>query len=391
MQANFQRILGTAARTGTRAIASLGTVGLAAGAWGLAEARTYRLRRREILLPGRASPVAANADSLHARAAGETGTGPSPRLRILHLSDLHLLARQHGKQKWIASLAGLEPDLVVLTGDLIAEEDAIGPVIRTLDAFAAIPGVYVFGSNDYWAPRFKNPLTYLELSNGIKAATLADHHELPWRDMDAQLHGLGWTNLTNTRARIDIKGWSLDFVGVDDPHIDHDAYPAPPANLPKPAWPSRGHLRIGVSHAPYRRILDAMTTEGCHLILAGHTHGGQLCMPWAGALVTNCDLPRSLASGLFQWPPTGELPIRANATVNADRRPSITGLSTREQMGASRFAEADDARLSRSEWQPSPGPHRAWVNVSTGLGTSPFFPARVACAPEAIVLDILAA
>jgi predicted MPP superfamily phosphohydrolase len=60
-------------------------------------------------------------------------------------------------------------------------------------------------------------------------------------------------------------------------------------------------LRVGVAHAPYQRVLDAFVADGAELILAGHTHGGQLRLPGIGALVTNCDLPRRQARGVSDW------------------------------------------------------------------------------------------
>ena len=104
--------------------------------------------------------------------------------------------------------------------------------------------------------------------------------------------------------------------------------------------PSDGvDLSLGVTHAPYRRILDAMTADGVELILAGHTHGGQVCVPGHGALTTNCDLP-------------------------TDR---VKGLSEHRLEG-----------------------HHAWLHVSAGIGTSPFAPYRFACPPEVTVLTLVA-
>ena len=99
-----------------------------------------------------------------------------------------------------------------------------------------------------------------------------------------------------------------------------------------------------MTHAPYQRILERMSAEGVDLVLAGHTHGGQLCVPGFGALVTNCDLDRSRASGLSQWP----------------GRP-----------GAPRAADP------------------MHLHVSAGLGTSPYTPVRIACRPEAALLTLV--
>ena len=85
-------------------------------------------------------------------------------------------------------------------------------------------------------------------------------------------------------------------MGTDDGHIRADRY----AEVAGPADPA-ADLSLGVTHAPYRRILDPMVADGFGLVLAGHTHGGQLRVPGVGALVTNCDLPRRQARGLSTW------------------------------------------------------------------------------------------
>jgi len=99
-------------------------------------------------------------------------------------------------------------------------------------------------------------------------------------------------------------------------------------------------VTIGVTHAPYRRVIDAMAYDGLDLILAGHTHGGQVAIPGYGALVSNCDLDPRRAKGLSRH---------------------------------------------------SAGGHTAWMHVSAGLGTSPYAPIRFACPPEATLLTLVAA
>ena len=367
-----------AGRAGVHAIAAAGAAGLAAGAWGLLETQLFTLRRRTLALPG------VDVDELPSSTELEPETLESDRvLRILHLSDLHLLAHQSRKRAWVAELAATKPDFVVLTGDLMAEAKALEAALEALEPFLSVPGAYVFGSNDYRAPRFKNPLSYIGLTDGISEESTKKTPELPWREVDATFREAGWLNLTNTRASAQVKNWSLDLVGVDDPHIARDIYP----ERTVPAL--EGALRIGVTHAPYARILDRMTAEGCDLVFAGHTHGGQLCLPFAGALVTNCDLPRSHASGMFLWPSTGELPIRRDATVRTDHRPTAIGLSTFEQRSYRRYASAEKELRRFLAEDGTAQRHGTWVNVSAGLGQSPFAPARIACRPEAILIDVL--
>ena len=120
-----------------------------------------------------------------------------------------------------------------------------------------------------------------------------------------------------------------------------------------PGRPGTPDLTLGVLHAPYQRVLDAMVRDGARLMIAGHTHGGQLCLPGYGALVTNCDLDRHRAKGLSRW--------WAGAGLDP-----------------------------RSALRPAPS-HAAWLHVSAGLGTSPYAPVRFACPPEATLLTLMPA
>lgn len=363
----------------TKTVAKAGGLGLLAGAgvfaWGVSQTQAFRVHHRTI--------------SFSSEIADEENMGELPEkpLRILHLSDVHLRAGQKKKQEWIASLASYEPDLVVVTGDLIAEAKALPLLLEALKPFLELPAVYVYGSNDYCAPYFKNPFLYL-LGPSSQHRDDNECVELPWRDMDAVFNEAGWVNLNNARGHYDIAGWPVDFVGVDDAHVSRDRYPA--ANTETGDGETSGaRLKIGVTHAPYARVLDAMSEEKCHVIFAGHTHGGQVCLPKVGALVTNCDLSRLYASGLFQWPPTGEEPRCVDAEVSFGQLATVTALTTPDQPKAALYEEAEALRRSRPQWKPSRGMRRAWVNVSAGLGTSPFAPVRIACPPEAIVIDIV--
>lgn len=247
-------------------------------------------------------------------------------LRILHISDLHMMPDQRRKQAWVAALIGTDPDLVVVTGDNMASPAAIPGVLRALDPFLSLPGAFVFGSNDYNGPVWKNPLGYLlphrEYVQGV---------DLPAEDLRAAFVDAGWADLNNARTVIKAGGRSVELVGVDDPHIDQDDY----ASVAGPI--SRGaDLHIGVTHTPAARVLEPMASDGFALLLAGHTHGGQVCVPGYGALTTNCDLPHNMARGLHRWPGSD-----------------------------------------------------AWLHVSAGLGTHPTAPVRFACRPEASVLTLI--
>ncbi|MGY4718760.1 metallophosphoesterase [Naumannella cuiyingiana] len=256
----------------------------------------------------------------------------SPSLRLLHVSDLHLAAGQRHKIDWVAGLAELDPDLVINTGDNLS-----GPFPeRVLEAYAGLlgrPGAFVFGSNDYLAPVAKNPLRYLGGSSATHPQKpVSPERHLPWRPMRDAFRDAGWVDLTNARGELEVKGVRLALRGVDDPHIELDDYAA----VAGPADPAA--LSIGLAHAPYRRILDEMARDHVDLILSGHTHGGQVCVPGFGAVITNCDIDRARVKGL--------------STHSADGWTSL-------------------------------------LHVSAGLGMSPFAPYRFACPPEATLLTLL--
>ncbi|WP_308258512.1 metallophosphoesterase [Saccharothrix obliqua] len=252
--------------------------------------------------------------------------GATP-LRVLHISDLHMMPDQRSKQRWVAALDELEPDLVVNTGDNLAHRQAVPAVIRALGPLLDRPGVFVFGSNDYYAPRPKNPARYL-----MPAAKTKRIHgiPLPWRDLRAAMVERGWLDLTHQRRTFTVAGQEVFAAGLDDPHLKRDRYSDIAGEAPRTAA-----LRLGVTHSPEPRVLDPFAADGYDLVMAGHTHGGQLRLPGYGAIVTNCDLDRSRARGVSRW-----------------------------------------------------GAH-TWLHVSAGLGTSPYAPVRFACPPEASLLTLV--
>jgi predicted MPP superfamily phosphohydrolase len=289
-------------------------VALGAGvtAYAVREARAYTLRSVDLpILPDGAEP-----------------------LRVLHLSDLHLTPGQSRKREWLRSLGDLEPDLVVNTGDNLAHVDAVPTLVEALGPLLDVPGVFVLGSNDYFAPVLRNPLGYLLPDTGKRAIHAT---KLPWRELCDSLTAAGWTELTNRRTTTTVRDLDIAWAGVDDPHLKYDDLAA----VAGTASPDVD-LRIAVAHAPYLRVLDQFAADGYDAVLAGHTHGGQICLPLVGALVTNCDLEPARAKGLHRHP-ADSMPGEAAST---------------------------------------------WLHVSAGLGTSPYFPIRTACRPEATLLTL---
>ncbi len=308
----------TARRTAHPALIALGAVGAAGAAaavWGIGIER-YLFTVRE-----------ATASAL------PEGSAP---LRILHISDVHMAPWQHRKQDWLASLAQLQPDLIVNTGDNLGHRDGLEGIRRAFEPFAGIPGVFVHGSNDVSEPSPRNPIKYFT----GPSKTAAEPKRLDTAAMDRYFTDeLGWTDLNNTAARLTVAGLDVDLAGVDDPHRKWDRLDDLPDALDALGARSSTTPVLGVAHAPYQRVLNGFIDLGVDAILAGHTHGGQVCLPGFGALVANCDIPLRQAKGLSTWEHDGR-------TVP--------------------------------------------LNVSAGCGHSIYAPVRFACRPEATLLTLTA-
>jgi uncharacterized protein len=237
-------------------------------AWGVFIERTwFRIQRYPLaILPADAEPI-----------------------RLLHLSDLHVVRRDARKLRFLASLP--PADLTVVTGDFLAEPEAVE---RAAEAVRPVRGRtaswFVLGSNDYYAPAPLNYLEYFRVHRRARSAVRGRADELA-----AALTADGWVDLTNVHRDDAIGGLPIELLGLDDAHIaKHDLRLVPRS--------STDRFGIGVMHSPDSAPESA--AAGYDLLLAGHTHGGQVCLPFVGALVTNCSMPRRLVDGLIAMGPS---------------------------------------------------------------------------------------
>ena len=244
--------------------------------------------------------------------------GSERTLTVLHLSDLHFLRRDGRKARFLASIP--VPDVTVVTGDFLAEPEGIPEAVGAVRPVRGrLHSWFVLGSNDYFEPR---PLNYLAYFRRNRRRRWAKRGRGP--ELIAALAADGWEEVTNVRREVSLDGLPVELLGLDDAHIRrHDLRPAPRRT------PDR--FGVAVMHSP--DSAPEAAALGYDLIVAGHTHGGQVRIPLVGALVTNCAMPRRLVSG-------------------------------RIRMGG------------------------ATLHISPGLGTSKYAPFRFWCRPEATLLEL---
>lgn len=244
--------------------------------------------------------------------------GGADSLAILHLSDLHMASKDERMRRFLASLPSA--DIVVLTGDIVGEPAAVEYVVRALRPVRGrLASLFVLGSNDLYAPRPLNPLRYF--------IPHRRHRPVPGvrgrpKELVQQLEADGWVHLKNRKYVL--PGTPVEIVGLDDPHIHRGDPRVAPRTAP-------AQFGLAVVHSP--DPAPELVALGYDLVLAGHTHGGQVRLPIVGALVTNCSIPNRMARGLFRLGP-------------------------------------------------------GHLHISAGLGTSKYAPFRLFCRPEATFLEL---
>jgi predicted MPP superfamily phosphohydrolase len=264
----------------------------------LVERRWYRLRRHRLaILPTDGAP-----------------------LTVLHLSDLHLVRHDEGKRRFLSGLP--RADVSVITGDVLGEPEAVEFAASALRPVRGrVASLFVLGSNDLYAPRPNNPFRYLIPNDRRRRVTGRRGRA---QDLVRELERDGWVHLRNRKYSRKVDGVPMEIVGLDDPHIHRADLSVAPRTTPDA-------FGLAVVHSP--DPAPELAALGYDLVVAGHTHGGQIRLPLVGALVTNCSVPTRLARGL--------------------------------------------ARLGRS-----------YLHVSPGLGTSKYAPFRLLCRPEATLLEL---
>lgn len=280
-------------------LAGIAALGAAPVAYGVLEARRFRVGSyRLAVLPPGANPVS-----------------------ILQVSDFHLRPGNQAMVRFLESLAAEEYDLVLATGDLLGGVDAVDECLRLLNGLRGRCGrIFVFGSSDYFAPVLKNYFDY------FRKRRVHGNVRNPTSEFRAGLLREGWLDLNNANRSLDLNSTRTQITGLDDPYLGRDD-----RTLLQRDPAAEAAMLVVHDPAPYQDAFAA----GYDLVVAGHTHGGQVRLPLVGAVVSNSTLPAKLA------------------------------------MGASRVGDS-------------------WLFVTPGVGTGKYAPFRFLCPPEASVINLVA-
>jgi predicted MPP superfamily phosphohydrolase len=189
--------------------------------------------------------------------------------KILHLSDIHADGLAGLSESISAGLQGLEADLCVLTGDYRFEVN--GPCDR----------IY---------PPMEKILSSINARLGI-VGILGNHDAA---EEASALERLGVKMLVNDALELCQGRDKIWIIGVDDPHYyGCDDLPGAMHAVPPDAF------KILLVHTP--EIIEEASFYGIDLYLCGHTHGGQICLPWIGPIIVNANCPRKFTQGVWRY------------------------------------------------------------------------------------------
>lgn len=223
-------------------------------AWGLFESQWVELRRLELALPG--LPRALDG------------------LTVMHLSDFHLGTPSLGRRavaKALAWAAARGPDLVVITGDLVSGPGGERQLVDGLRRLRPRHGIYaVLGNHDVAVTR--DPF-----SGGREVADLAAGGAVLLRD---------------EAVTVNVGGVRVQLAGVEP--LAYAAGLSRPWELADPV----ADLRILLCHFP--EVVDDLPPGAFQLVVSGHLHGGQICLPWPGGRVPLAHRSPRYPEGVFR-------------------------------------------------------------------------------------------
>ncbi len=252
-------------------------------------------------------------------------------LRLIFLSDLHVKRLYVSREDLLASLREIAPDILLLGGDYTYSSEHRLEAIDLIAALSAICRTFaVRGNTDL-------------------------RHRLDCEELSRALRSGGGALLVNDAVQLKVGDCTLEIVGIDNTS-ERSADP----KVKRIPLDSEADLRIGMTHSPeqWQELADLEA----HISVCGHTHGGQVRIPGAEALITHRAYPRQLAAGLFRL------------DERAERVPQ-------RLIGHWKLL-----RLNKTPLQV-PCPSGQLLYVSRGVGVN-WLPVRVFCPPEMVLMEL---
>ncbi|MBA2124491.1 hypothetical protein B9J78_06145 [bacterium Unc6] len=186
-------------------------------------------------------------------------------LTVLHLSDLHLNKIGKKEKKLLETVNQLNPDILVITGDFVNKREMVDDCIQMINKFKAKYGKWgVWGNNDHCILNQKDKKKLAESEIVI---------------------------LGNENQSIAINQQNMWIIGVDDPVGGHDNLSRAMGGVPEEGF------KLLLSHSP--AIIEEAHRAGIELVLAGHTHGGQVYIPLISHLIVRLLRGKGYIAGLY--------------------------------------------------------------------------------------------
>jgi len=212
-------------------------------------------------------------------------TIPTPKLktasfRLVQITDLHCDWKIRNEDKMVRIINALKPDIIVATGDYLNHKLGL--------------------------PHLRDALQRLQAPLGKFAVT--GNQDLGWPSQLDLLAGTGFRWLDWERVSVTKDSESIDVSGINFIHSD---VPLDPINL----CPV-DRFNVFLFHTP--DLIEDVSRAGVDMYLCGHTHGGQVALPWYGALITFSKLGKKYESGLYR---VGETTLYVNRGLGLEPRP----------------------------------------------------------------------